>query len=124
MPELVQIVEGPLDTPCWLFGAVAASGYGMIYYQGRQQGLHRVSWQINRRCQIPPGLVICHLCDVKGCFNPKHLFAGTQLDNMADWSVKYGRRSVKDRLAAEEVMAKIIKRIEEKLMERKFKRRM
>jgi HNH endonuclease len=90
--SLVEIVEGPLATPCWLFGA--GEGYGMIYYQGRYQGMHRVSWQINRGCSIPSGMVICHHCDMKACFNPKHLFAGTQLDNMRDWAIKYRQRSV------------------------------
>lgn len=37
---------------------------------------------------VPVGKVICHTCDVPGCGNPAHLWAGTQAENIADMRAK------------------------------------
>ncbi len=40
---------------------------------------------------IPQDMNICHKCDTPPCWNPKHLFAGTDIDNIAD-KVAKGRQ--------------------------------
>ncbi len=77
-------------TGCWLWNAGKQSdSYGTIQ-NGRQNLLaHRVSYQIHYG-DIPDGLCVCHVCDIRNCVNPEHLFLGTDQDN-ADDKMEKGR---------------------------------
>jgi hypothetical protein len=33
---------------------------------------------------IPKGKVVCHTCDIGNCINPRHLWYGTQKENVQD----------------------------------------
>lgn len=72
---------------CWLWtGAKYRNGYGGfgVNRNGlKMTGAHRMSWELAHG-PIPPGLDICHRCDVPACVNPTHLFLGTTQDNMRD----------------------------------------
>lgn len=76
---------------CWLWtGGKFKSGYGSIGRGGRGTGCaraHRVSYELNVG-PIPPGLHVLHMCDTPACVNPRHLWVGTQQDNMADRKAK------------------------------------
>lgn len=74
---------------CWMWiGATESDGrYGVVAHNKKIKRSHRVSWELHRG-KIPKGLYVCHKCDVTLCVNPKHLFVGTQLDNMRDCSRK------------------------------------
>jgi hypothetical protein len=88
---------------CWLWtGSINLhpnkGGYGQIVlWQARgfrkRVKSHRLSWEIHFG-KIPIGMCVLHKCDNRKCVNPKHLFLGTQLDNMRDRFSK-GRRIVK-----------------------------
>lgn len=45
--------------------------------------VHRVAYA-TWKGKIPEGLNVCHTCDNPRCFNPDHLFVGTDMDNVKD----------------------------------------
>ena len=96
-------------TGCRLWsGAINDTGYGQIKINNVTKYAHRLSWELING-PIPPGLYICHKCDVRRCINPNHLFLGTPKDNMQD-AVKKGRvargeRSGPAKLTEKQVLA-------------------
>lgn len=77
---------------CWLWtGGDNGRGYGMFApFSAIRVPAHKFAW-IASRGEVPPGLEVCHKCDVTRCVNPDHLFLGTHQDNHLD-SVRKGRK--------------------------------
>ncbi|CAI1891350.1 HNH endonuclease signature motif containing protein [Serratia entomophila] len=70
----------------WI-GSVGSSGYGRVYFKGKNRSAHRLSYSTHKG-SIPDGLVVMHLCDNKPCVNPNHLSLGTTRDNLHDRDTK------------------------------------
>ena len=75
------------ESGCWIWvGALDAHGYGHISIAGsrsRPMKAHRASWLLHKG-EIPYKALICHLCDVKCCVNPAHLYVGNKSTNAVD----------------------------------------
>jgi hypothetical protein len=77
----IEIVDGPLETPCWQWTGAKCSGrYGHLTFKGKQLLVHRVMWTIYNG-EIQNGLWVLHKCHVKQCCNIDHLMIGTPSEN-------------------------------------------
>lgn len=82
---------------CWIWTG-ASDRYGYLYIDGKPIRAHRISYELFVG-KIKEGHVICHKCDTPLCVNPKHLFPGTQKENLLDAQSK-GRRPTRNPLNA------------------------
>lgn len=92
---------------CWEWGGHRnEKGYGRMDVAGRLIRCHRVSWEIHNG-PIPVGKQVLHRCDNPPCWNPAHLFLGTNNDNIADRMRKgrtpCGEKHKSSKLTAERV---------------------
>jgi hypothetical protein len=73
---------------CWIWqGSKHRQGYGSLRYKRKYSLVHRIAWEVYIG-DIPKGMKVCHKCDMTSCCNPKHLFLGTQKDNVKDGANK------------------------------------
>lgn len=64
--------------------------YPKLHRDGREQQVDRYLWEISFGVRLASKDFLCHTCDNPRCINIKHLFVGTQKDNMQD-AMKKGR---------------------------------
>jgi len=82
--ELTTVGEG-----CWPWiGYINKGGYGKIFFRGRLESAHRVSYMLAHNMESLPESCVLHACDNSKCVRPDHLFLGTQLDNIKDMNSK------------------------------------
>lgn len=78
--------RGPAD--CWEWTAAKTkAGYGQLAIENVRIYAHRISYELHFG-PVPDSLHVLHHCDNPGCVNPKHLFVGTDVDNVADMCAK------------------------------------
>jgi len=80
------------DSACWNWiRSTLRGGYGKTERKrGKAFSAHRAAWELTYG-PIPKGMLVLHHCDNPRCVNPKHLWLGTQKDNVHDAFSK-GRR--------------------------------
>jgi HNH endonuclease len=75
-------VEIKGEDECWIWkGSKARGGYGHININGKYPSAHRVAYEIVKG-EIPPGMVLDHLCRNPSCVNPNHLEPVTYRENL------------------------------------------
>ena len=77
------------DNGCWNSPFDRSAKYARIWCAGRHMLAHHYAW-IVAYGEIPDGMCVLHHCDNPKCVNPKHLFLGTNQDNVND-KMKKGR---------------------------------
>jgi hypothetical protein len=74
-------------TSCWVWqGSLCNNGYGQVavrraFGRSTKRMTHRLTFEF-RNGSIPYGLVLDHLCRNRGCCNPDHLEAVTNIENI------------------------------------------
>src|SRR5687768_5617670 len=85
------------NTGCWLWtGRLNHDGYGSLHIKDNEFGVntaHRYSYILHKGDL--GGLQVLHMCDVRCCVNPDHLFLGTQTENIRDMDLKKRRNNAK-----------------------------
>lgn len=76
------------ENGCWEWTlALYRPKYVQIFFRGKRITIHRLSWLLHKG-EIPAGKMVCHRCDNMRCWNPDHLWIGTNQENMQDCSRK------------------------------------
>lgn len=73
-------------TNCWLWSGKTKNEHAQLHYNCRALGVHRVSAHIYMGFDINSPLQVLHKasCPNRHCFNPEHLYIGTQSQNIRD----------------------------------------
>ncbi len=75
---------------CWEYtGYVSTHGYAKISYMGKTIYVHILSMLLFKAAEYKDYLNVLHKCNNRKCFNPDHLYSGTQSSNALD-AVKSG----------------------------------
>ena len=106
--EKVNIIS---DDECWEWQGSRHHrwNYGHFKLNGKTKSAHIVSFELVNG-KIPDGLFVLHKCDNPPCVNPKHLFLGTNDDNMKDMASKgrsadnHGSKNPNSKLTEQDVI--------------------
>lgn len=76
------------ETQCWIWTGFTHKGYGRMRVDGPSYRVHRIAAMLWLEFNLDSKLSVCHSCDNPSCFNPEHLWIGTQQENMQDMVIK------------------------------------
>lgn len=111
-----HITRNQFDTDeCWTWtGKIHSQGYGVFTYRGKEIYAHRFSFAIHNE-PVPEKMHVLHKCDNPPCSNPKHLFPGTNADNVAD-AVAKNRNVRGERVGTAKLTVDMVRKIKDELL--------
>jgi hypothetical protein len=94
---------GDADDECWEYhGSTSIAGHTRIRLDDKSRMMvHRMAWEAHHAEPIPEGMQVNHHCDNPICFNPAHLYLGTQKQNMED-RFRRGRANLKRKVSLDD----------------------
>lgn len=69
-------------------GPLSSKGYVMHSHRKWQTQAHRNVYRLTHRVELSREQQVCHSCDERRCWNPGHLFLGSNQDNCKDMAAK------------------------------------
>lgn len=74
------------DGECIRFKGCHSSGYGIVKFNGKPEKVHRLSEHFYHDLDLSSSLMALHktICRFRDCWNPDHLYSGTDKDNARD----------------------------------------
>jgi hypothetical protein len=85
-------------TGCWLWMGGNTRGHGKIRFNYCKEMVHRISAHLYLGYDLDSSLQVNHKreCPNKNCWNPDHLYIGTQKENRSDYLNKLKQTRIKD----------------------------
>ena len=104
--RLLQDREVDRDTGCWIWtGSWTPHGYGIIWWQGEPEFVHRVAAHLFLNFDLDSGEHVYHTTRgcVRACYNTDHLAVGTLSEArrfyMTEMEDKWRKRRLRKQLA-------------------------
>ena len=99
IPLIHRILYDPV-TSCWnwkLGNGETPTRYGKVSYRSETVSAHRLAAHLWLHFDLKSKFSVLHRCDNPACFNPRHLFIGTNKDNTLD-ALRKGRLKSQGRI--------------------------
>ena len=76
-------VDKRTSLECWLWKGTIVNGYGRFWSGETFMPAHRFCYELTNG-PIPEGMMVLHICGVRPCVSPVHLYLGGHDENAED----------------------------------------